>query len=115
MKSTEIIGFLTHLLFHVPGNLLVLWDRARVHDSAELSEFLALDRDHRLELEFFPAYAPELDPQEYVWHQLKHVDFRNYFSHSLDHLWSRLSQATRRLRRRAGLLRNLIRHAGLDL
>ena len=115
VKSTEVVGFLTHLLFHVPGNLLVLWDRARIHDSEELEEFCALDRDHRLTLEFFPRYAPELDPQEYVWRQMKHVDFRNYSSHSIDDLWMRLRQATRRLRRRAGLLRNLIRHAGLDL
>lgn len=115
VKTAGVVGFLTHLLFHVPGNLLVLWDRARIHDSEELEEFRALDRDHRLAVEFFPAYAPELDPQEYVWRQLKHVDLRNYSSHSLDELWSRLRQATRRLRRRAGLLRNLIRHAGLDL
>ena len=115
VKTAEVVGFLTHLLFHVPGKILVLWDRARIHDSEELQEFRALDRDHRLILEFFPPYAPELDPQEYVWRQLKHVDFRNYSSHSIDDLWMRLRQATSRLRRRAGLLRNLIRHADLNL
>ena len=60
VKSAEIVAFLTHLLFHVPGKILVLWDRARIHDSEELQEFRALDRDHRLTLEFFPPMPARL-------------------------------------------------------
>lgn len=99
---------------HVPGRILMLWDGARIHKSHELEEFRKLDTIDRLIIEYFPSYAPEVDPQEYVWHHLKHVDLRNLTSHSLDQLWGHLRDATNRLRARTGLLKNLARHAGLD-
>ena len=108
------VQFVSHLLRHLPGPLLLLWDGARIHKSAELNEFRKLDTNNRLKIEYFPSYAPEVDPQEYVWHHLKHVDFRNLTAYSLDELWLHLRTATKRLRARAGILRNLIRHAGLD-
>jgi len=108
------VQFVSHLLRHLPGPILLLWDRARIHRSVELKEFRKLDTIDRLKIEYFPPYAPEVDPQEYVWHHLKHVDLRNLTSHSLDDLWLHLRTATKRLRARAGVLRNLARHAGLD-
>ena len=109
-----VVTFLRHLLNHVPTRMLVLWDGARIHRSRVLSEFRQLDLHGRLVVEYFPSYAPELDPQEYVWHQLKHVDLRNLSSNSLDELWIHLRRATKRLRHRVGLLKNLTRYAGLD-
>ncbi len=113
LGSAGVIRFLRHLLQHIPGRILLLWDGARIHTSDEMREFLALDTVERLVHEHFPAYAPELDPQEYVWRQLKHVDLRNLTSYSLDELWVRMRAATKRLRSRVGLLKNLIEHAGL--
>jgi len=114
IKAVGAIEFLRHLLRHLAGPLLVLWDGAKIHRGEALHEFRRLDTIDRLRIEYFPPYAPEVDPQEYVWHQLKHVDLRNLSSHSIDQLWSRLRTATRRLRHRVGLLRNLVRHAGLE-
>jgi transposase len=114
LGAHEAILFLRHLLFHIPERLLVLWDRSRIHKSRELEEFRRMDTIGRMVIEHFPPYAPEVDPQEYVWHQLKHVDLRNLSSSSLDELWVRLQDATRRLRQRAGLLKKLIGYAGLD-
>jgi transposase len=114
IKAHEAVLFLRHLLMHIPGRLLILWDRSKIHKSRELDEFRRMDIIGRMTIEHFPAYAPEVDPQEYVWHQLKHVDLRNLSSFSLDQLWIRLQDATRRLRQRAGLLKKLIGHAGLD-
>lgn len=115
IKHPEVIAFLQHLLRHLPGKVLVLWDRSKIHRNHEVDAYLTTLPRARLRIEHFPAYAPEIDPQEYVWHQLKHVDFRNLSSDSLDQVWVRLQTATRRLRQRVGLLRNLIRHAGLVL
>jgi transposase len=108
------VQFVRHLLTHIPGRILLLRDSARIHRSTELKEFRKLDTIDRLVIEHFPPYAPEVDPQEYVWQHLKHVDLRNLTSWSLDDLWTQLREATQRLRRRAGLLRNLVRRAGLD-
>jgi putative transposase len=107
------VRFVRHLLLHIPGPLLMLWDGAKIHTGRQIQAFRQLDTVGRLTIELFPSYAPEVDPQEYVWHQLKHVDLRNLTSYSLDQLWARLQEATHRLRQRVGLLRNLIRHAGL--
>jgi transposase len=108
------VQFVAHLSSHLPGPILLLWvwDGARIHRSAELREFRKLDTIDRLRIEYSPPYAPDVDPQEYVWHHLKHVDLRNLTSHSLDELWTHLRTATKRLRARAGLLRSLARHAG---
>lgn len=107
------VQFVRHLLMHIPQRVLLLWDKARIHKSAEMDAFRKLDTIGRLVIEDFPPYAPEVDPQEYVWRQLKHVDLRNLTSHSLDELWGHFEVATKRLRTRTGLLRNLVRHAGL--
>lgn len=114
INASAAIGFLRHLLLHIPGPLLMLWDSARIHKSRQLAEFRELDTTQRLVIEHFPGYAPEVDPQEYVWQHLKHVDLRNLTSYSLDQLWARLQEATNKLRGRAGMLKNLIHHAGLD-
>jgi transposase len=107
------VRFVRHLLMHIPERILLLWDSAKIHKSAKLDELRKLDTINRLTIEYFPSYAPEVDPQEYVWRQLKHVDLRNLTSHSLDELWGRLEVATKRLRGRVGLLKNLVGHAGL--
>ena len=113
LGSSGVVRFLRHLLQHIPSRILLLWDGARIHRSGEIREFLALDHDGRLAHEHFPAYAPEVDPQEYVWHQLKHVDLRNLTTCSLDELWKYMKGATQRLRNRVGVLKNFIKHAHL--
>jgi transposase len=113
VRAQGAVQFVRHLLVHIPGNILLIWDSARIHKSALLAEFRKLDTIGRLTVEYFPAYAPEVDPQEYVWQHLKHVDLRNLTSYSFDDLWAHLRHATSRLRARAGLMRNLVHHAGL--
>ncbi|MBI4640080.1 MAG: transposase [Candidatus Tectomicrobia bacterium] len=34
----------------------------------------------RLHLEQFPGYAPELNPDEGIWHDLKRVELKHVFS-----------------------------------
>jgi len=112
-RTKGVVEFLRHILFHIQGNILVIWDNVRIHKSKELMSFLALDTIGRMTFEHFPSYAPELDPQEYVWGHLKHVDLRNLTPRSLDDLWIHVRAATQRLRRRVGLLRNLAERARL--
>jgi putative transposase len=111
--AEAVVRFVRHLLMHIPDRILLLWDSARIHKSAELAEFRKLDTVGRLAIDYFPPYAPEVDPQEYVWQHLKHVDLRNLTSYSIDDLWEHLNEATKRLRGRVGLLKKLPRHAGL--
>jgi transposase len=65
----EVVLFLRHLLRHLRGPVIVLLDNANTHKGKPLEE---LRRQHpRLRLENFPAYAPELNPDEGVWRQAK--------------------------------------------
>lgn len=61
--------FLRLLLRHLPGPLIVLWDGGGIHRGPALRALLA--RHPRLHVERFPAYAPELNPDEQVWNHFK--------------------------------------------
>jgi transposase len=60
-------AFLLHLLRHLRGPVDLLWDRGPIHRRREVQAFLR--RHPRLQVHYFPAYAPELNPAEYVWAQ----------------------------------------------
>jgi len=61
----EVTLFLRELLRHLRGPVFVLLDNSSTHHGAPLQELLA--RHPRLHIQHFPAYAPELNPDEGVW------------------------------------------------
>jgi putative transposase len=69
-KAINVAVFLRHLLRHLPGNIILLWDRGRIHKGPFIKT--VLHRHPRLQVEWFPAYAPELNPVEQVWQEFKH-------------------------------------------
>jgi DDE superfamily endonuclease len=71
LNSAEVVAFLEHLLREVPGRMVIIWDGAPIHRSHVIKEFLANGAEQRLHLERLPAYAPELNPGEGLWQQLK--------------------------------------------
>jgi transposase len=61
----EVCLFLRELLRHLRGPVIVLLDNSSTHQGEPLRKLL---RQHsRLSIEHFPAYAPELNPDEGVW------------------------------------------------
>lgn len=69
VTAVEIVQYLTELLWHLRGPVVALWDRCPIHREGKVVAFCR--RHRRLHLEWFPAYAPELNPEEYVWTQTK--------------------------------------------
>jgi hypothetical protein len=62
-----VVAFLREIFRHLRGPVEMLWDRGTIHRHHEVQRFwLNTPRAHR---EFFPAYAPELNPAEFVWAQ----------------------------------------------
>lgn len=99
IKSPQVILFLKHLLRHIGGKLLVIWDRATIHRSHLLQEFLA--RMHPLiQVEFLPAYAPEMNPVEFLWGHWKQHELPNLCPRSFTELGYHARVALRRMRRR---------------
>jgi transposase len=79
----------------------LLWDRGPIHRRREVRDLLATHP--RLHMHYFPAYAPELNPAEYVWAQADH-SLANGTPDDLRELRARLTDTTRRLRRSQDLL-----------
>jgi transposase len=71
VNSDVFIRFLCRLFAHHRRRKLVLIvDRSTYHRSRKTQAFVAAHAD-RLRLEYLPANAPELNPDEHVWSHLK--------------------------------------------
>lgn len=69
VTAVEIVQYFAELLRHLRGPVIALLDGCSIHRDGKVVEFCR--RHRRLHLERFPAYAPELNPEEYVWTQSK--------------------------------------------
>jgi putative transposase len=67
LTGLEVKAFLQYLLRHLRGPIILLWDRGSIHNRQEVADYL--HRHPRVQMEYFPAYAPELNPAEYIWNQ----------------------------------------------
>jgi len=95
LNGLDVISFLRHLFRHLRGPLFLLWDRGTIHKRVEVQDFLA--RRHRVHVEWFPAYAPELNPAEYVWSK-NDSDLANGAPLNCRQLAGRLHNSMRRVR-----------------
>lgn len=103
-KGPSVVEFLQHLLKHIPGKLLVIWDGAPIHRSKDVKRFLSEEADGRVHLERLPAYSPDLNPDEGVWQYLKCVCLKNVCCKDLGHLKRELKRAIRTLRSRKHII-----------
>jgi transposase len=65
------IDFCRRLLDDTPGPVFLVLDGHPVHRSKAVKQFAA-STGGRLRLCFLPGYAPELNPDEWVWKHVKH-------------------------------------------
>lgn len=114
-KGPDIVRFLKHLLRHLAGKLLVIWDGAPIHRCRVVKDFLAAGAAERLHLEALPAYAPDVNPVEGIWRYLKRVELRNRCCHDLRELKGEFRRATARLRHKLPILKASIHHAGYQV
>jgi transposase len=85
MNAETSALFLHKLLTAFPDlPILLLWDRAPWHQGAEITTLLKANP--RLEIFFFPAAAPDLNPQEHVWKAARGAVSHNHTYIKLDPL-----------------------------
>lgn len=94
ITGAEVVVFLRHLLRHLRGPIELLWDGGSIHQREDVRNFLR--RHPRLHTQRFPAYAPELNPDEFVWTKMKD-DLANGGPEDLQALSAQLRRAFRRL------------------
>ena len=110
--SEDVVAFLDHLERWLGGKLLIYWDRATIHRGQPVKGWLAAGHARQVHLEALPAYAPELNPDEGVWKELKHHDLANVSCLDLRQLRGPLRRAIRRLQHRPDLIRGFFAEAG---
>ena len=101
ITGSEVAFFLRDLLRHLHGAVVLLWDSGSIHTGEEVEQIL---QDHpRLHCERFPGYAPELNPDEWVWRHLKH-ELSNGRPDDLQELLEELCRLTNEARKRKDLM-----------
>ncbi len=103
IKAEQVVNFLGHLLRHLSGRLLIVWDGLPAHRSKRVKEFLAEQRG-RVWLERLPAYAPELNPVEYIWGYWKKHELPNFCPKDYFQLSQEARRALSRMRKRKTLV-----------
>jgi len=99
IKSQQVIDFLEELQRRVPGELLIIWDGAGIHRSRLIRDYLAA-LGGKIWVERLPAYAPELNPVEYLWAYWKQRELPNLNARDLWHLSGWAAHGLRRMRRK---------------
>jgi len=110
IQGEEVACFLRQLLQQIRGPLIVLLDNGAIHRGEPVQELLG--RTRRLHLVAFPAYAPELNPDEGVWDHLK-KSLANGRPETSSELMDVLGQEICRLASAPQLLRGCIRRSAL--
>ena len=108
--SDEFVAFLGQLKQNIRGKIIVIWDRLPAHRSKKLKKWLKR-RGKRVHLEFFPPYAPELNPVEYLWSCLKFGNLSNFCPTDLEHLYKETKSSICKIRKRPDLIRSFIDHS----
>jgi transposase len=100
LTAPVLIRFLSRLIRDAQGRkVFLILDNLRVHHSKKVSAWVG-DRKEQIELFFLPAYAPELNPDEYLNCDLKHQVRTGLPARNQDELERRVRSVMRRLQLR---------------
>lgn len=71
VSSDQYIAFLENILIVHPRPIVIVADHASFHRSRKVRDFIRSHRD-RIRVFFLPKHAPNLNPDEQVWNEIKH-------------------------------------------
>lgn len=115
-NDRALIGFLRALKRHFQRRPIILvWDGLGGHKSRVMRQYLAQARPW-LTVEPLPGYAPDLNPVEQIWGNLKGAELANLCPADILALRGPLRAGFARIRRRSMTLAvSFLRHTGLAL
>jgi transposase len=113
--ATGLIAFLTDLQrFEVGRKVLLLWDGLPAHRSRCMQDWIARQRAW-LTVERLPSYAPELNPTEQVFGNLKSTELANLCSDTIGEVEVIAEDGLHRIGSDTRLCFAFLRHSGLTL
>jgi transposase len=113
-NDETLIAFLSELNEVEQRNVLLIWDGLPSHRSRRMSDWIASQR-HWLSVERLPGYAPDLNPIENVWGNLKSQELANLCSNTIDQVADIAEGGLDRIGSDAALCFAFLRHSGLHL
>ena len=105
---------MTYLMKEIDGSIVLLWDNGGPHRRVDVKPFLYENRKH-LYTRRFPAYAPELNPDEQIWNVLKYQELSNWCPDTIEGMKARVKGVMSRLKRHPERIRNAMMHSALLL
>jgi transposase len=115
LTGLDTVAFLEHVGREISGPVQVVWDRSPIHRRAEVGAFVEAVGTAGLRVEELPAYAPDLNPIEWLWGHLKRVEMKNLAFLDLEELHEELHLAVGRVRQKRRLIPTFFKGAGLVL
>ena len=113
--TDSLIGVLEQLAgFYQGQRVVLLWDGLSSHWSHKMRAHLETQRDW-LTVERLPAYAPELNPVEYLGANLKGVELANFAGDSVAEVADQAHQGIQRVCDSDSLAMGFLAHTGLSL
>ena len=92
----------------------LLWDGLPAHRSKAMAAWLGRQR-HWLVVERLPGYAPDLNPVEALWSNLKGVELANLAGDTLNDVITAAERGIQRIRDTHHPAYSFLRHCGLSL
>jgi transposase len=112
LNGKVFIDFCRRLLHDATGPVLLILDGHPVHRSKAVRQFAAATGG-RLRLCFLPGYAPELNPDEWVWKNIKHDRVGRAGVSGPEDLKAKALAALHRLQKLPDLVRSFFRDPNL--
>jgi hypothetical protein len=113
--TDSLIGVLEQLAgFYAGQQVVLLWDGLSSHWSYKMRAHLNEQR-HWLTVERLPAYAPELNPVEYLWANLKGTELANFDGDTVAEVADQARHGIQRICDSDSLAVGFLAHTGLSL
>jgi len=114
-NTERLIGVLDQLgAFYTDQQVVLIWDGLSAHWSTRMRAFIDSQRDW-LQVERLPAYAPELNPVEGLWANLKDLELANLPTTTLAEVADAAEQGIQRVCSSDDLVGGFLAHTGLAL
>ena len=114
-NTDSLIAVLEQLAgFYTGQRVVLLWDGLSSHWSTRMRAFIDSQHDW-LRVERLPAYAPELNPVEGLWANLKDLELANLPTTTLAEVADATEQGIQRVCKSDSLVVGFLAHTGLIL
>jgi transposase len=113
IKAEDVLSFLKEIHQETGKKLIIILDRWNGHRKA--IRLLLEENVDWLQVEWLPAYAPELNPVEQLWGHTKYGDLANYIPEDIQTMYQSVTNSLQKAGTNSKLLLSFVRHTHLNL